>query len=209
MTTIVVVEDHTFVRQSLIRTLSAEVAFRVVGEAADASSGVEVVRKTRPDIVLLDVGLPGEDGLACAGMIRRDDPEQKIVLLTMHEDDATIRGAVSIGIDGFVPKSASTDELLRALGMVADGGSYLSPSVARRVMALAGGRATGVGSRLTDRELEILRLVAQGYRPRDVADRLFVSLKTVKNHLTSIYAKLGVTSGAQAVALAYQHGLAS
>jgi len=106
-----------------------------------------------------------------------------------------------------VLKTASTDELLQAIRVVSEGGSYLSPSIARRVIDLAGGK--GPGTTLTDREMEILRLLAQGKRPADVAAKLFVSVKTVKNHLTSVYAKLGVQTGAQAVAEAYRRGLVS
>lgn len=207
MNTVLVVEDHALVRQSLVKIVS-EGAFRVVGEVGDADAALEQVRQHQPDIVLLDIGLPGEDGLQLAGRIRSAAPATRIVFVTMHEDDATIRGAVAVGADGYVPKSASTEEFVNALRIVAGGESYLSPSIARRVMAMAGGRHTGPASRLTNRELEILRLIAQGHPAGDVAKRLFVSVKTVKNHLTSIYAKLGVRSGAQAVAKAYQEGLA-
>jgi DNA-binding NarL/FixJ family response regulator len=127
----------------------------------------------------------------------------------MHEDDASISRAIGIGADGYVLKTASTDELLQAVRAVAEGGSYLSPAIARRVIDLAGGKRGGSGSRLTERELEILRLLSEGNRPAEVAQKLFVSIKTVKNHLTSIYSKLGVATGAQAVAEAFRLGLVS
>jgi DNA-binding NarL/FixJ family response regulator len=130
-----------------------------------------------------------------------------LLFLTMHDDDATVAKAVGLGADGYVLKTASTDELRAALQAIAAGGSYLSPSIARRVMGLANGRPDP--TTLTERELEILRLLAQGNRPAVIAGRLFVSVKTVKNHLTNVYAKLAVETGTQAVAEAYRRGLVS
>lgn len=204
MTRVLIIEDHTLVRQSLVKTVTAEPGFEVAGEAGHSDEALELVRTRRPDLVLLDIGIPGEDGLQIAARLRKQSPSVRILFLTMHTDDASIRRAVALGADGYVPKTASTEELVQALRAVAAGGSYLSPGVARRVMDLAGGRGAGPGGRLTDRELEILRLMAEGLRARDIAARLFVSEKTVKNHLTSIYAKLGVETAAQAVAEAFR-----
>jgi DNA-binding NarL/FixJ family response regulator len=208
MTTVLIVDDHPLVRQSMVKIVEGEEGFSVVGEAGDGPAGLELLSSRQPDILLLDVGLPGEDGLQIAGRVKRISPETRIILLTMHEDDSTIRAAVAIEVDGFVPKSASTDEVVEALRVVASGETYLSPAIAKRVMGLARDRTTGPSNVLTDRELEILRLMAKGHRAADVAGSLFVSVKTVKNHLTHMYAKLGVTTAAQAVAKAYQEGLA-
>jgi DNA-binding NarL/FixJ family response regulator len=208
MTRVVVVEDHTLVRQSLIKTISAGLpGFEVVGEAGMGTEGLELIKKLKPDLVLLDIGIPGEDGLEVASQIRRHVPSTRIVFLTMYEDDASIRRAVGLGADGYLPKTVSTEELLQALRAVAEGGSYLSPRIARRVMTLVGARNAAPAHWLTDRELEILRLLAQASRPTEVAEKLYLSVKTVKNHLTSIYAKLGVETAAQAVAEAYRLGL--
>jgi DNA-binding NarL/FixJ family response regulator len=151
--------------------------------------------------------MPGGNGLEVAAQMRTAAPNTRFLFLTMHDDDASISKAIALGADGYVLKTASTDELLTALRAIAEGGSYLSPAVARRVIDLAGGKSATAN--LTDRELEILRLLAQGARPGQVAEKLFVSIKTVKNHLTSVYAKLGVQTGAQAVAEAYRKGLVS
>lgn len=207
MTRVVIVEDHTLVRQSLVKTVGAEPDLEVVGEASRGDEALEVVQRTGAQLVLLDIGIPGEDGLQVAAKIKKTLPDVRVLFLTMHDDDGCVRGAVSVGADGFVPKTATTDELLQALRVVAGGGSYLSPAITRRVLDLAGGRGRGPAGQLTNRELEVLRLLARGRRPGDVADTLYVSVKTVKNHLTSIYAKLGVTTAAQAVAEAYRHGL--
>ena len=163
--------------------------------------------RTKPHVVLLDITIPGGSGLDVAERVRALDPAIRIMFITMHEDDASIARAIGIGADGYIVKTASTDEFMKALRTVVGGESYLSPAIAKQVMHLARPK-TGT-TMLTDRELEILRLLASGSRPAEVGQRLFVSLKTVKNHLTSIYAKLGVQTGTQAVAEAYRRGLVS
>jgi DNA-binding NarL/FixJ family response regulator len=207
MTRVVIVEDHTLVRQSLVKTVEAEPGFEVIGNAGRGDEGLELIRRLAPDVALLDIAMPGGNGLEVAAQLKEAAPKVRFLFLTMHDDDASISKAIGLGADGYVLKTASTDELLTALRAVADGGSYLSPAVARRVIDLAGGKSPG--TTLTERELEILRLLAQGARPAEVAQKLFVSIKTVKNHLTSVYAKLGVQTGAQAVAEAYRRGLVS
>lgn len=207
MTRVVVVEDHTLVRQSLIKMIDGEPEFEVVGEAGNGDEGLELIRKLKPDVVILDISMPGGSGLEVAAHLRTSAPDVSFLFLTMHEDDASISKAIGLGADGYVLKTASTDELLQALRAVAEGGSYLSPFVARRVMDLAAGKRGSSGLHLTERELEIIRLLAEGARPAEVAAKLFVSVKTVKNHLTSIYAKLGVKTGAQAIVEAFKLGL--
>ena len=207
MTRVVVVEDHTLVRQSLVKTINAEDGFEVAGEAGRGDEGLTLISRLSPDVVLLDITMPGGNGLEVAAQLRNAAPGARFLFLTMHDDDASISKAIALGADGYVLKTASTDELLTALHAIAEGGSYLSPAVARRVIDLAGGKSPSAN--LTDRELEILRLLASGARPGQVAEKLFVSIKTVKNHLTSVYAKLGVQTGAQAVAEAYRRGLVS
>ena len=207
MTRVVVVEDHTLVRQSLVKTINAEEGFEVVAEAGRGDEGLAQIAKNSPDVVLLDITMPGGNGLEVAAQMRSAAPNSRFLFLTMHDDDVSISKAIALGADGYVLKTASTDELLTALRAIAEGGSYLSPAVARRVIDLAGGKSPSAN--LTDRELEILRLLASGARPGQVAEKLFVSIKTVKNHLTSVYAKLGVQTGAQAVAEAYRRGLVS
>jgi len=202
---IVVVEDHTMLRQSLIHTLEADGGFHVVGEAGRGDEAIQTISRVKPDMVLLDISIPGGGGLDVAVRIRSIAPEVRLLFLTMHEDDASIARAIGLGADGYVVKTASTEELMKAVRAVGAGESYLSPAIARQVMHLARPK-TGT-SVLTDRELQILRLLATGARPVEVGSRLFVSIKTVKNHLTNIYAKLGVQTGTQAVAEAYRRGL--
>jgi DNA-binding NarL/FixJ family response regulator len=200
MTKVMVVEDHTLVRQSLVKTIDAEEGFEVVGQAGRADEALAQIGSLSPDLVLLDITIPGGDGVQVAERVRASQPETKIVFLTMHDDDASVSRAIGVGADGYVVKTAGTDELLHALRTVAAGGTYLSSEVATRVVRMGSARQ----ARLTSRELEILRLLAKGMRPNDIAQQLYVSIKTVKNHLTSVYAKLGVKTGAQAVVEAYR-----
>lgn len=209
MTRVVIADDHTLVRQSIVKTVAAEPGFEVVGESDRGDAVVEMVQRLQPDMLVLDINMPNLDGIQAATQLRRVLPGLRILFLTMHDDDATIRRAVALGADGYVPKAASIDELLQAVRTVAAGGTYLSPAIARRVMELAGGRGITAAAQLTEREMEILQIIATGARPAEVAQRLFLSVKTVKNHLTNIYAKLGVQTAAQAVAEAYRLGIVS
>lgn len=204
---VVVADDHTLVRQSVIKAVRSEPGVEVVGEAADGPAVLTAVETLQPDMVVLDIAMPGADGLAVAEQLRRDHPDVRIVFLSMHDDDASLQRAVALGASGFVSKSASLEELLEAIRAVREGGSYLSSGVASRVMDLAAGRNSTTALGLTAREREILELLTTGQRPGEIADGLFLSVKTVKNHLTSVYQKLGVETGAQAVAEAYRLGL--
>lgn len=209
MPRIVIVDDHMLVRQSVAKALRSRDDYEVVGEASTGKGALEVAVRLQPDVLLLDIGLPDLDGLAVAAELNRKLPDLKIVFLSMHDDDASLRRAMNVQSAGFVPKTGSIDELLAALQTVLDGGSYLSPSVAGRVMDIAAGRGRGARIALTEREQEILELLTNGSRPAEIASTLFLSIKTVKNHLTNVYDKLGVETAAQAVAAAYQRGLVS
>ncbi len=206
---VVVADDHTLVRQSLVKLVNSEDGFHVVADVERGEPIIDLVRHHDADLVLLDVNMPDIDGIQVATKLRKEFPNVKILFLTMHDDDATIRRAVSLGADGYVSKSASTEELLQALEAVGEGGTFLSPAIARRVMDMAGGRGDSPANQLTERELEILQLMATGARPQEMADELFLSVKTIKNHLTNVYAKLGVSTAAQAVAEAYRLGIVS
>ncbi|MEX2550228.1 MAG: response regulator transcription factor [Nitriliruptoraceae bacterium] len=204
---VVVADDHALVRQSIVKAVSSEEGLEVVAEAADGPAALRAVTTHEPGMIVLDIAMPDQDGLAVAEQLRAEHPDTAVLFLSMHDDDASLQRAVALGARGFVSKSASIDELLEALRAVRDGGSYLSANVATRVMELAAGRSRTTDLGLTNREREILALLTEGQRPGDIADALFLSVKTVKNHLTSVYQKLGVKTGAQAVAEAYRAGL--
>ena len=202
-TRIVIVDDHTLVRESLVRLVSAEEDLDVVAAVGDGDEAISAIRIHRPDVVLLDITLPGRDGFEVARTLLAQPEPPRICFLTMHDEDAVLRAAVALGVDGYVPKSAASAEVVTAIRSVAAGNTYISSSLAARLMDILSGRRKTMPD-LTDREIEILRLLAMGSRPGDVAEQLHVSVKTVKNHLTSVYAKLGVETGAQAVAEAYR-----
>jgi DNA-binding NarL/FixJ family response regulator len=204
---VLIVDDHALVRQSVSKAVASEDAVEVVGEAADGPSALHAVATLDPDLIVLDIAMPGIDGLAVAERLRRDHPDVRVLFLSMHDDDASLQRALSLGAAGFVSKSASIEQLSDALRAIRAGGSYLSSEVASRVMDLAAGRSAVNGVGLTPREREILELLVEGNRPAEIGDALFLSVKTVKNHLTSVYHKLGVETGAQAVSEAYRQGL--
>lgn len=204
---VVIADDHTLVRQSVLKAVRSEDDVEVVGEAGDGPGALAAVEEHDPDLLVVDIAMPGMDGLAVAEQLRREKPKLRVVFLSMHDDDGSLQRAVALGAAGFVSKSASIEELQEAIRAVRDGGSYLSSNVASRVMDLAAGRTPATALGLTPREREILELLTAGNRPTEIGTTLFLSVKTVKNHLTSIYSKLGVETGAQAVAEAYRQGL--
>jgi len=205
---VVIADDHALVRQSIVKAVNAEPGLEVVAEVADGLAALQAVTTYEPDLIVLDIAMPGKDGLAVAEQLRAQHPGTAVLFLSMHDDDASLQRALALGARGFVSKSAPVDELLDALRAMQSGGSYLSSGVATRVMDIAAGRTRSSDLGLTAREREILDLLTQGKRPGEIGDALFLSVKTVKNHLTSVYQKLGVETGAQAVAEAYRLGLA-
>jgi len=200
---VLIVEDHTLVRQSLAKGVGAEPGFTVVGETARGEEVVALAKRTLADIVLLDVTLGTPNGLEVAEQLHAHAPGVRVIFLTMHDDEATVARALALGADGYLLKTSSFDTLVAGLRAVATGGSFLDPGVTRHVMR----RASSSGSLLTERELEVLRLLAEGRRPVDIAQLLFVSVRTVRNHLANVYMKLGVRTAGQAVAEAFQRGL--
>jgi DNA-binding NarL/FixJ family response regulator len=162
---VVVADDHTLVRQSVSKAVRTEPGVEVVGEAADGPLALQAVGQHDPDLLVLDIAMPGTDGFAIAEQLRRERPTLKILFLSMHDDDASLQRAVALGANGFVSKSASIEELLEAIRAVRDGGSYLSSNVASRVMELAAGRSSTSSLGLTSREREILELLTEGHRP--------------------------------------------
>lgn len=205
---VVVADDHTLVRQSVVRALAQAEDVEVVAEAADGSEALAAVREHRPDLVMLDIAMPGVDGFTTAEQVRRVAPDVRVLFLSMHDDDASLRRALALDADGFVSKSAPVAELLEGVRRIGAGERFLSAALADRELLLTRDGGDAPPPNLTAREREILGLLAQGLRPGEIASTLELSIKTVKNHLTAVYNKLGVETGAQAVAEAYRRGLA-
>ena len=201
---LLIADDHPVVRDGLSGMFAADPDFSVVGEASDGSQALRLADALRPDVILMDLRMPGMDGVtAIAELGRRGNPA-RVLVLTTYDTDSYVLPAIKAGATGYLLKDAPRDELLRAVRAAAAGQSVLAPSVATRLMNRV---RTPEPELLSHRELEVLGLVAAGTTNREAAARLFISEATVKTHLLHIYAKLGVTDRAAAVAEAYNRGL--
>jgi DNA-binding NarL/FixJ family response regulator len=201
---LLVVDDHPVVRDGLTGMLARDPGFEVVGEAGDGAEAVRLARAVRPDVILMDLRMPGMDGVRAITELARHDVTARVLVLTTYDTDSWVLPAIEAGATGYLLKDAPRDELLRAVRAAAEGRSVLSPTVAARLMNRV--RAPEPET-LSRRELEVLELVAAGTTNREAAARLFISEATVKTHLLHIYAKLGVADRAAAVAEAYNRGL--
>jgi DNA-binding NarL/FixJ family response regulator len=204
---VVVVDDHPIVRDGLRALFDSVADVEVAGEAADAEGALREVTVLRPDVLLLDIHMPGETGLEVLTRIRRASPETHVLLLTMDDDADTVLDAVRLGADGYLVKGASQPEIMRAVRAVHDGQMILGPSVNRHLRELPRREAAAPFPELAAREREILDLVAAGLSNAAIAERLFLSPKTVANYLTSVFAKLAVTDRGQAIIRARDAGL--
>jgi DNA-binding NarL/FixJ family response regulator len=201
---LLIVDDHPVVRDGLRGMFAGNDEFAVVGEAADGAEALERATELRPDVMLMDIRMPGMDGPEAIRQLAARKLAVRVLVLTTYDTDADVLPAIDAGITGYLLKDAPRDELFRAVRAAARGESVLAPSVAARLLNQV--RAPAQES-LSDRELEVLSLVAQGLTNRAAAGRLFISEATLKTHLLHIYAKLEVNDRAAAVATAFERGL--
>jgi DNA-binding NarL/FixJ family response regulator len=201
---LLVVDDHPVVRDGLISMFAREPEFEVLGEAGDGAAAVRLAQELRPDVILMDLRMPGMDGVAAITELARNGVAARVLVLTTYDTDSHVLPAIEAGATGYLLKDAPRAELLRAVRAAAHGEAALSPAVAARLMSRV--RSPGAGP-LSQRELEVLELVASGNTNRQAAAQLFITEATVKTHLLSIYAKLGVSDRAAAVAEAFNRGL--
>ena len=204
---VVIADDHAVVRQGLKMFLGIDPDFEVVGEAANGAEAVELARDLAPNVVLMDLLMPVMDGIAAIGAIRRETPDVEVIALTSVLEDASVVGAVRAGAIGYLLKDTQADELRRAIRAAAAGQVQLSPQAAARLMREV--RAPESPEKLSDRETDVLRLVAQGKANKEIAHDLGITEQTVKSHVSSIFGKLGVASRTQAALHAIQVGLVS
>ena len=202
---ILIADDHSVVRQGLKMFLGLDADFEVVAEAANGAEALRLAHEHKPDVVLMDLLMPVMDGITATAAIRRELPETEVVALTSVLEDASVIGAVRAGAIGYLLKDTESNELRRAIKAAAAGQVQLSPQAAARLMREV--RAPESPEVLTERELEVLRMLEQGQSNKEIARSLVIGEKTVKTHVSSILGKLGVPSRTQAALYAVRIGL--
>ena len=202
---ILIADDHSVVRQGLRMFLGLDPDFEVVAEATNGAEALRLAHEHKPNVVLMDLLMPVMDGITATAAIRRELPEIKVVALTSVLEDASVIGAVRAGAIGYLLKDTESDELRRAIKAAAAGQVQLSPQAAARLMREV--RAPESPEALTEREIEVLRMLAQGQSNKEIARSLVIGEKTVKTHVSSILGKLGVPSRTQAALYAVRIGL--
>jgi DNA-binding NarL/FixJ family response regulator len=209
---VAVVDDQELFRQGLTMLLGVENGIEVVGEASDGVAAAELAASAVPDVILMDVRMPKRSGIEACVAIKAVAPTARIIMLTVSDEEADLYDAVKNGASGYLLKDSSIDEVAQAIRLVADGQSLISPSMAVKLLdefkqMSRSDRQQVSNPRLTDRELEVLNLVAQGLNNRDIATRLFISENTVKNHVRNILEKLQLHSRMEAVMYAVREKL--
>lgn len=203
-TTVVLADDHAVVRSALRLMLEGEPEIEVVAEAGDAEAATRYVKGHRPDVLILDINMPGGSGLAAIPKIREQSPDTRIVVLTMQDETAFAREALQAGVLGYILKEAASEELVKAVRMAAQGRTYLQPELGARLASEPEGTAPGD---LSDREVEVLKLIALGHTNNEIAERLFLSVRTVESHRAHIQQKLAMNNRSDLVRYAIEHGL--
>jgi DNA-binding NarL/FixJ family response regulator len=209
---VLLVDDDDLMRAGLRAVLSSDETIEVVGEASDGREAVDEIARRSPHVVLMDIRMPGLDGISATREVLAASPDVRVVVLTTFEQDDYIFDALSAGASGFLLKRTKPEELIAAIHTVADGDSLLSPSVTRRVIDRMAGQPSPVASSrrldgLTPREREVLESIARGLSNREIADAFVIEESTVKTHVKRILMKLGLRDRVQAVIFAYENGL--
>jgi two-component system response regulator NreC len=209
---VLLVDDHAVVRAGLRMLLSADPDLLIVGEAEDGAQGMRMARDLAPDVVLMDISMPDMNGIEATRRIKELCPDVAVLALTMHEDDQYFFEMLAAGASGYVPKRAAPNDLIAAIHAVRSGGVFLFPSVARLLVTDYRQRveregSAGVFDILTEREREVLTLIAQGLSNQEIADKLVISVKTVNRHRENIMTKLNLHSRVELVRYAIEKGL--
>ncbi|MFT9599866.1 MULTISPECIES: response regulator [Mesobacillus] len=220
-TKIVIIDDHQLFREGVKRILDFEPSFEVVAEGDDGSEAIELVEKYQPDVIIMDINMPNTNGVEATSGLIEQYPESKVIILSIHDDENYVTHALKTGATGYLLKEMDADALVEAVKVVADGGSYLHPRVThnlvkeyRRLSADEGGSDKYISPveirrplhLLTRRECEVLQLLADGKSNRGIGEALFISEKTVKNHVSNILQKMNVNDRTQAVVVAIKNG---
>lgn len=207
---VLVVDDHAIFREGIRALLEGREDIEIVGEATDGAEAIEKVRRLAPSVVLMDIAMPGMGGQEATRRIRKETPGVKVLVLTQHEDAEYILSMLKAGARGYISKTATASEVISAIRTVHNGESFLYPSATTTLIEeylMRAGAETNDYERLTDRERETLQLVAEGRANREIADRLFISVKTVLRHRTHIMEKLGFHNRTELIKYAISKGL--
>ena len=204
----VVVDDHAVVRSGIRLLLEREDDLEVVGEAGNGKDAIFAVRALKPDVILLDVVMPRESGIDVLPSLLRESPQTKVLVLSMQDDPSYVREAFAAGASGYVLKEAADEEVVAAVREIANGGRYVHPALgARMVTAEAEARAAAEADPLSEREREVLRLLALGHTNQEIAKMLYISVRTAETHRAHIMQKLGLSTRAEVVRYALTHDL--
>jgi len=205
---VLIVEDDPMMQLGLEQSLMAHPQLEIVGQAEDGYLGVQAALKLKPDLVVMDIGLPRLDGIAATQQIKAALPQTHVVMLTSHKTDTEIFAALSSGADAYCIKGASIERLLNAISAAVEGATYLDPQIARRVIDnLKPPSPSGNAANLSGRELEVLKLMVEGYSNPEIAQKLYLSPNTIKTHVRGIMNKLSVDDRVQAAVVALRSGL--
>ncbi len=220
-TSIIIIDDHQLFREGVKRILDFENSFEVVAEGDDGEEALALVEEYKPDVVIMDINMPQTNGIEATRRLIEANPETKVIILSIHDDENYVTHALKTGASGYLLKEMDADSLVEAVKIVADGGSYLHPKVTHnlvkeyRRLAVSGQAGVAVAQEveirrplhiLTRRECEVLQLLADGKSNRGVGDALYISEKTVKNHVSNILQKMNVNDRTQAVVVAIKNG---
>lgn len=210
---VLLADDHAILRSGLVRLLGEQSDIEVIGEAENGLEAVQKVQELHPDIVLMDIGMPVMNGMEATKQIKKRDQEVKVLVLTMHDNEEYLFRVLQAGAAGYVLKKAADSDLVNAIHVVARGDCFLYPSAAKMVVEdyleklKSGTEPTSTFDTLTEREREILKLVAEGYTNREIAESLFISVKTVETHKANIMEKLNLHKRAELVRYAIRKGI--
>jgi two-component system response regulator NreC len=207
---VLIADDHGVIRTGLRALLKGDPELTVVGEAGNGREAYRMVEDLVPDVILLDIGMPGEDGIQVAKRLRGRFPDLRILFLTMHEDEGLLREAIQAGAAGYIVKRAEESEIINAIHAAHRGDLYVHPAMTRALVHARSGEppaSSGEGVPLTRREVDILRMLAKGYTNRQIGEEIGLSVRTVEGHRANVMGKLGVSSRVELVAFAAKHGL--
>lgn len=210
-TRILITDDHGVMRAGLRAILEDEPELLVVGEAASGEETLHLAGQHQPDIVLLDIGLPGMDGIAVTRRLAKYSPRPKVIILSVYEDDSILREAIKAGASGYVIKRAAEEELITAIRVVSRGDMYVHPAIMHLLLKDLSNSARPAKfaiDSITPREKEVMRYIIRGYTSRQIAEELSISVRTVEGHRASLFDKLGLKNRVELIEFAEQHGLA-